>query len=58
MKKQTIEEIGDNHILTNIETPLLSNAFEKSDEEKIKNIQHHFLKIMQELGLDLKDESL
>ena len=32
MKKQTIEEIGDNHILTNIETPLLSNAFEKSDD--------------------------
>jgi GTP cyclohydrolase I len=58
MKKQTIEEIGDNHILTNIETPLLSNAFEKSDEEKIKNIQHHFSKIMQELGLDLEDESL
>jgi len=58
MKKQTIEEIGDNHILTNIETPLLSNAFEKSDEEKIKNIQRYFSKIMQELGLDLKDESL
>jgi len=58
MKKQTIEEIGDNHILTNIETPLLSNAFEKSDEEKIENIQHYFSKIMQELGLDLKDESL
>ena len=58
MKKQTIEEIGDNHILTNIETPLLTNAFEKSDEEKIKNIQHYFSKIMQELGLDLTDESL
>lgn len=58
MKKQTIEEIGDNHILTNIETPLLSNAFEKSDEEKIKNIKYHFAKIMQELGLDLEDKSL
>ena len=58
MKKQIIEEIGDNHILTTIETPLLSNAFEKSDEEKIKNIQGYFSKIMQELGLDLKDESL
>jgi GTP cyclohydrolase I len=58
MEKQTIEEIGDNHILTNIETPLLSNAFVKSDEEKIKNIQRYFSKIMQELGLDLKDESL
>jgi GTP cyclohydrolase I len=58
MKKQTIEEIGDNHILTSIETPLVSHAFEKSDEEKIKNIQHHFSKIMRELGLDLEDESL
>lgn len=58
MKKQTIEEIGDNHILTSIETPLLPTAFEKSDEEKIRNIQEYFSKIMQELGLDLKDESL
>ena len=58
MKLMIIEEIGDNHILTTIETPLLSNAFEKSDEEKIKNIQGYFSKIMQELGLDLKDESL
>lgn len=58
MKKQTIEEIGDNHILISIETPLLPTAFEKSDEEKIRNIQEYFSKIMQELGLDLKDESL
>ena len=58
MKKQIIEEIGDNHILTNIETPLLLNTFEKSDEEKIQNIQRYFSKIMTELGLDLKDESL
>ena len=58
MKKQTIEEVGDNHILTSIETPLLPTAFEKSDEEKIRNIKEYFAKIMQELGLDLKDESL
>lgn len=58
MKKQTIEEVGDNHILTSIETPILPTAFEKSDEEKIRNIQEYFSKIMQELGLDLKDESL
>jgi len=58
MKKQTIEEIGDNHILTNIETPLLSNAFEKSDEEKIENIQHYFSKNIQAHALDVKNESL
>jgi len=52
MKKQTIEEIGDNHIPTNIETTLLSNAFVKSNKKKIKNIQHHFSKIMQKIGLD------
>ncbi|MDO6819839.1 GTP cyclohydrolase I FolE [Zobellia sp. 1_MG-2023] len=58
MKKYTDEKIGDNHILTTIETPLLSNAFDKADEEKIENIQVYFSKIMEELGLDLKDESL
>ncbi len=58
MSKEQIELIGDNHISSNIETPLLSNAFDKSDEEKIKNIQHHFSKIMEELGLDLSDDSL
>lgn len=58
MKTNPTDEIGDNHILTNIETPLLPNAFEKSEDDKIRNIQGYFSKIMQELGLDLKDESL
>jgi len=58
MNKEQIEIIGDNHISSNIESPLLSNAFDKSNTEKIKNIQHHFGKIMEELGLDLTDDSL
>ncbi|MCB4809118.1 GTP cyclohydrolase I FolE [Tamlana sp. 62-3] len=58
MNKDLIENIGDNHISTNIETPLLPNAFDKSDDEKIENIKHHFAKIMEELGLDLTDDSL
>lgn len=58
MNKENIELIGDNHIASNIETPLLPTAFEKSDDEKIKTIQHHFGKIMEELGLDLSDDSL
>lgn len=58
MKNKIIDEIGDNHILTSIETPLLSDAFDKSDDEKIENIQLYFSKIMEELGLDLKDKSL
>ncbi len=58
MDKKQIEIIGDNHILTNIETPLLPNAFNKSDDEKIKNIEEYFGKIMTELGIDLTDDSL
>ena len=61
MKKEhieAIETIGDNHVLTSVDTPMRSDAFEKSDEEKIKNIQGHFAKIMEELGLDLTDDSL
>jgi len=58
MNKEKIEEMGDNHISFNIETPLLTNAFAKSDEEKIKNIEKYFSQIMTELGLDLSDESL
>ena len=58
MKESQIELIGDNHISTSIETPLLPTAFEKSDAEKIKNIEKHFACIMSELGLDLEDDSL
>lgn len=58
MNKEQIEIIGDNHISSSIETPMLLNAFEKSDDEKIKNIEQYFGKIMTELGLDLSDDSL
>jgi GTP cyclohydrolase I len=52
------EEIGDEHISTGIETPMKANAFEMSDEEKIKKISAHFREIMETLGLDLTDDSL
>ncbi|MEM9648006.1 MAG: GTP cyclohydrolase I FolE [Bacteroidota bacterium] len=58
MDKTEIEVLGDNHIATSIETPLRDDAFQHTDSEKIKNIQFHFSKIMEELGLDLTDESL
>ncbi|MDO6519389.1 GTP cyclohydrolase I FolE [Zobellia uliginosa] len=58
MDKYKIETLGDNHISTSVRTPLRPDAFEKSDEEKIKNIQSYFTKIMEELGLDLTDDSL
>ena len=53
-----IEELGDNHISTNMNTPLLDTAFEMNDDEKIKKIQSHFKEIMETLGLDLSDDSL
>jgi GTP cyclohydrolase I len=55
---EEIQTIGDNHYSSSVKTPLRVDAFEKSDEEKIKNIQHHFKMIMQEMGLDLTDDSL
>lgn len=58
MNKEQIEIIGDNHVSSSVETPLRPDAFDKSDDEKIENIQYHFAKIMQELGLDLADDSL
>ena len=58
MDNNNYDIIGDNHVMTNSETPLRSDAFKKSDEEKIENIANHFEGIMNELGLDLTDESL
>ena len=53
-----IDEIGDLHLSTSIDTPMRPDAFEKSDEEKIQIISEHFEKIMETLGLDLTDDSL
>lgn len=58
MPKDFIENIGDHHISSSIKTPLLPNAFEKNEDEKIEIIQCHFAKIMETLGLDLTDDSL
>ncbi len=53
-----LDQIGDEHLATNLETPLREGAFDLSDEEKIKIIESHFSKIMDTLGLDLTDDSL
>jgi len=54
-----IEELlGEQHIGTSYDTPLKKDAFEISDEEKIKIISRHFREIMDTLGLDLNDDSL
>lgn len=52
------EDLGDDHLSTSIRTPLRKDAFDLTDEEKIKIIEDHFGQIMQALGLDLSDESL
>ena len=33
------DEIGNNHIMTSIETPMKSDAFKLSDDEKMKKIE-------------------
>lgn len=51
-------EIGEQHIGTSYDTPLRKDAFDKTDDEKIRTISWHFEKIMETLGLDLDDDSL
>ncbi|MGB5189731.1 GTP cyclohydrolase I FolE [Robiginitalea sp.] len=53
-----IDEFGDDHLLTGMETPLKPDAFELSDAEKKLKIAHYFERIMDVLGLDLTDDSL
>ncbi len=53
-----IEELGDQHVSTSIETPMREDAFVMSDEDKIEKIQNNFYEIMETLGLDLTDDSL
>jgi GTP cyclohydrolase I len=54
----TAEEIGNNHVMTSIDTPMKKDAFIMSDDEKMKKIESHFKSIMETLGLDLSDDSL
>jgi GTP cyclohydrolase IA len=53
-----IDDMGDNHISTTVDTPMRDDAFEKTDDEKLAIIQGHFKAIMETLGLDLNDDSL
>ncbi len=54
----TDDEIGDDHIMTSVETPMHADAFKLSDDEKMAKIEHHFREIMHTMGLDLTDDSL
>lgn len=50
--------IGDDHIATNINTPMRPDAFLLDDKSKVEIIEQHFNQIMNVLGLDLTDDSL
>ena len=52
------DEIGNNHIATNEDTPLRNDAFEKTDEQKIELIKKDVENILTTLGMDLTDDSL
>lgn len=58
MLKETFEDMGDNHQLTHVDTPLRPDAFDLSEEDKIDAIADKFAEIMDTLGLDLTDDSL
>ena len=52
------DEIGNNHIATNTQNPIRTDAFEISDEEKILRIKKDVENILLTLGMDLTDDSL
>lgn len=58
IEKELFELIGDNHQMTSAETPLRPDAFIKTDEQKMSTIEKHFHSIMEEMGLDMTDDSL
>lgn len=54
----SIEDIGDDHLFTGLETPMKKDAFKLSDTEKKERIALLFEEIMEVMGLDLNDDSL
>lgn len=58
IENEIYELIGDNHQMTSAETPLRADAFDKSDAEKMAAIEKHFHIIMEEMGMDMTDDSL
>ena len=52
------DSIGDDHVGTSADTPLRSDAFKLTEEEKIDIIKDDIRHIMETLGLDLSDDSL
>lgn len=57
-KIENEDNYGDDHVGSSAVTPLRSDAFDISDEEKIKRIQGNVKEILETLGMDLTDDSL
>lgn len=55
---QDIDAFGDDHVGTSADTPMRSDAFKLSSDEKIDIIKDDVRRILETLGLDLKDDSL
>ncbi|TXE07503.1 GTP cyclohydrolase I FolE [Gelidibacter salicanalis] len=55
---QNIDALGEDHVGTSADTPMRSDAFVLSPEEKIDLIKDDVRHIMETLGLDLTDDSL
>lgn len=51
-------DADEDHGSSSADTPLRPDAFDMSDEEKIRKIESHFREIMTIMGLDLNDDSL
>ena len=58
MNDERINEIGENHVGTSAQNPIRPDAFDISDEEKIKKIEASVKDILNTLGMDLTDDSL
>ncbi len=55
---QRVEDIGEEHLMSSLETPMRKDAFVLSAEEKVNLIEEKFADILHILGMDLTDDSL
>lgn len=54
----SIEDMGDDHLYTGLQTPMKKDAFKLSDKEKKQRIALLFEEIMEVMGMDINDDSL
>jgi len=55
---EELEDLGDDHGMASLDTPMRADAFMMDEELKVELIAKHFKEIMTILGLDLTDDSL